>query len=117
MTTTVVKMLRPRPFWQFSHRTRGETFYRHRAPVRIAHWVNALCILFLLGSGLNIFNAHPRLYWGPYGADADRPFFSIDAVDTPGGARGVTQIGPWQFDTTGVLGWSKSAGEFMSRGW
>ena len=92
-------------------------FYRHRAPVRIAHWVNALCILFLLGSGLNIFNAHPRLYWGSYGADADRPFFSIDAVSVAGRGHGVTQIGPWQFDTTGFLGWSKSAGEFMSRGW
>jgi hypothetical protein len=41
-----------------------ESFYRHRLPVRITHWINALCILFLLGSGLNIFNAHPRLYWG-----------------------------------------------------
>jgi thiosulfate reductase cytochrome b subunit len=95
----------------------GEVFYRHRAPVRIAHWVNALCFLFLLGSGLNIFNAHPRLYWGLYGADADRPFFSIGAVDTPGGTHGVTQVGPWLFDTTGVLGWSRSDGSFAERGW
>ena len=58
----------------------GESFYRHRAPVRLTHWINALCILFLLGSGLNIFNAHPRLYWGKYGADADTPFFSIGSA-------------------------------------
>ncbi|HEX3809294.1 MAG TPA: cytochrome b/b6 domain-containing protein [Rhizomicrobium sp.] len=94
-----------------------ESFYRHRAPVRLTHWINALCILFLLGSGLNIFNAHPRLYWGIYGADADPAIFSIGAVDRPDGMHGVTQIGPWNFDTTGVLGWSKYNGEFTNRGW
>ncbi len=97
--------------------TDADGFYRHRAPVRLTHWINALCIVFLLGSGLNIFNAHPRLYWGLYGADADRPFFSLGAIDTPTGPRGVTQIGPWHFDTTGVLGWSKAYGEFQPRGW
>lgn len=94
-----------------------EGFYRHRALVRLTHWINALCILVLLGSGLNIFNAHPRLYWGLYGTDADHPFFSLGAIDTPAGPQGVTQIGPWHFDTTGVLGWSQVDGEFQARGW
>src|SRR5437762_10813399 len=96
---------------------RGESFYRHRAPVRLTHWINALCILFLLGSGLNIFNAHPRLYWGMTGTDADQPFFSLGAVDSATGPKGFTQIGPWQFDTTGVLGWSMADGQFQPRGW
>lgn len=95
----------------------SESFYRHRRAVRITHWINALCILFLLGSGLNIFNAHPRLYWGQYGADADKPFFSIKAVDRDGGTYGVTQPGPWHFDTTGFLGWSKRNGSYVARGW
>src|ERR1700733_6555884 len=95
----------------------GESFYLHRAPVRLTHWINALCILFLLGSGLNIFNAHPRLYWGLYGANSDPAFFSIGAYDTASGTRGITQIGPWHFDTTGVLGWSKYMGEETARGW
>jgi thiosulfate reductase cytochrome b subunit len=95
----------------------GESFYRHRAPVRLTHWINALCILFLLGSGLNIFNAHPRLYWGNYGADADTPFFSIGAYDTPKGTRGITEIGHNDFDTTGVLGWSKLNGQYTARAW
>ena len=38
--------------------------YRHRLPVRIWHWVKAVTLLVLLMSGLMIFNAHPRLYWG-----------------------------------------------------
>ena len=95
----------------------SETFYRHRAPVRLSHWINALCILFLLGSGLNIFNAHPRLYWGRYGADADTAFFSIGAYNTPQGVRGITEIGHTDFDTTGVLGWSKENGQDAARAW
>jgi thiosulfate reductase cytochrome b subunit len=95
----------------------AESFYRHRAPVRLTHWVNALCILFLLGSGLNIFNAHPRLYWGKYGADSDMAFFSIGAYDTPKGTRGITELGHTDIDTTGVLGWSKVNGQFAARAW
>ena len=97
--------------------TEREIIYRHRAPVRLTHWINALCILFLLASGLNIFNAHPRLYWGKYGADADTAFFSIGAYQTPRGVRGITAIGSWQIDTTGVLGWSKVNGTDTPRGW
>jgi thiosulfate reductase cytochrome b subunit len=104
-------------FWRFRRKPRGEVFYRHRVVVRLAHWINALCILFLLASGLNIFNAHPRLYWGQYGADADPAFISIGAYDMPAGTRGITQIGPWHFDTTGILGWSKYMGEDMARAW
>ncbi len=37
---------------------------RHSAVTRIAHWINAWCIALLLMSGLQIFNAHPALYWG-----------------------------------------------------
>jgi thiosulfate reductase cytochrome b subunit len=38
--------------------------YRHRLWVRITHWINAICMTVLLMSGLQIFNAHPALYWG-----------------------------------------------------
>jgi len=33
-------------------------FYRHRLPVRVMHWINAVSFFILLMSGLNIFNAH-----------------------------------------------------------
>src|ERR1043166_4322881 len=103
--------------WARLFRKKGETFYRHTAPVRLAHWINVLAILFLLGSGLNIFNAHPRLYWGQYGADADTPFLSIGAYSTPQGPKGYTYIGSKRIDTTGVLGWSKVNGEYANRAW
>ena len=58
----------------------SEIIYRHTRIVRIAHWINALCFLLLLLSGLQIFNAHPMLYWGQAGANFDTPWLSI-----PGG--------------------------------
>ena len=44
--------------------TRRETIYRHTGAVRVTHWVNVVCLLVLLMSGLQIFNAHPALYFG-----------------------------------------------------
>jgi thiosulfate reductase cytochrome b subunit len=37
---------------------------RHSPVTRLTHWINALCLALLLMSGLQIFNAHPALYWG-----------------------------------------------------
>ncbi len=44
---------------------------QHRLSTRLWHWVNALAVFILLMSGLTISNAHPRLYWGQYGANSD----------------------------------------------
>ena len=41
-----------------------EVIYRHSGAVRVTHWVNVLALLVLLMSGLQIFNAHPALYFG-----------------------------------------------------
>jgi Ni/Fe-hydrogenase b-type cytochrome subunit len=51
--------------------------YRHRLITRIWHWVNALAVLVMIPSGLMIFNAHPRLYWGNYGANFDHAWLSL----------------------------------------
>jgi thiosulfate reductase cytochrome b subunit len=99
-----------------SQRTK-EVIYRHRLVTRITHWINAFCITFLLMSGMQIFNAHPRLYWGQYGADSDRAFIEMTAVDDEhGGEAGLTRIGPFGIPTTGVLGVSKENGQWTERG-
>ena len=54
----------------------AETIYRHKLTVRITHWVNALVLLVMLLSGLQIFNAHPALYWGQ-ASDFTSPFIAI----------------------------------------
>ena len=57
--------------------------YRHSIATRVLHWLNALCVFIVLMSGLQILNAHPRLYWGQYGANMDVPFIVIHSA--PGG--------------------------------
>lgn len=53
------------------------TIYRHALATRIWHWVNAVTVFIMIGSGLMIFNAHPRLYWGQYGANFDHPWLML----------------------------------------
>ena len=60
------------------------TILRHRWPLRAMHWINLLCMLALVGSGLRIFNAHPALYWGQT-AHFDTPLFATQAM--PGTSR------------------------------
>jgi thiosulfate reductase cytochrome b subunit len=81
-------------------------FYRHRLWVRVTHWINVICMTGLLMSGLQIFNAHPALYWGNNSA-FDSPFFAIGTIqDAQGVSEGVTYIAGHSFDTSGVLGLS-----------
>jgi thiosulfate reductase cytochrome b subunit len=81
-------------------------FSRHRLWVRVTHWINVICMTGLLMSGLQIFNAHPALYWGRAAA-FDSPFFAIGTIqDAQGHSEGVTTIAGRRFDTTGVLGLS-----------
>src|SRR5436190_12191874 len=76
--------------------------YRHAALTRLTHWINVLALTLLLMSGLNIFGAHPALYWGQKAVFA-QPWLSITAVDKGDRMIGVTQIGSAKFETTGVL--------------
>ena len=89
---------------------------RHSLTVRLSHWLNVLFMTVLLFSGLQIFNAHPALYWGQYGADSDPSFLSLEAVEEGDALRGVTRVGGLSFDTTGTLGVSNVDGEPTARG-
>ncbi|MEO6102566.1 MAG: cytochrome b/b6 domain-containing protein [Pseudoxanthomonas sp.] len=96
---------------------RGELTYRHRLPVRIMHWINVICLVALFMSGLQIFNAHPALYWGQ-DSRFDQPALALKAMRAPNGEiRGITQVGSFRADTTGVLGASKNqSGVIQARG-
>ena len=80
----------------------GDVIKRHRLSTRLWHWVNALTLLVLLMSGLMIFNAHPRLYWGKYGASPDYAWLEINDTRT----TGYVQVGNLRVETTDVLGLS-----------
>ncbi|APG02866.1 hypothetical protein BJI69_02380 [Luteibacter rhizovicinus DSM 16549] len=90
--------------------------YRHRWPVRVMHWINVVCLCVLLGSGLQIFNAHPSLYWGNR-SDPGKAWLSLrGGQDAMGNVRGMTVLGDHAIDTTGVLGASKVDGQWAARG-
>ena len=42
---------------------------KHALSTRLWHWVNAISLIVLFMSGLNISNAHRHLYWGEWGFD------------------------------------------------
>ena len=90
---------------------RGSYLYlRHRWPVRLTHWLNVLSLTILLMSGLMIFNAHPSLDWGRQSYSGRPSFFEIGSrVAADGRTVGVTRIFGHTFETTGVLGISRSA--------
>ncbi len=77
---------------------------RHRWPLRWMHWINLACMLAMIGSGLQIFNAHPALYWGQ-AATFERPLLAMRGERLADGRqRGITLVGERRFDTTGLLG-------------
>jgi len=95
---------------------RKQLLPRHSALVRLTHWINVFCFSLLLMTGAQIFNAHPRLYWGEYGADNDHAWLSIDSLQNGSSVRGVLHLGSLTLETTGLLGASKDEGTLAARG-
>ncbi|MBI2539922.1 MAG: cytochrome b/b6 domain-containing protein [Deltaproteobacteria bacterium] len=76
--------------------------YRHNRITRLTHWINALALLILLMSGLQIFNAYPHLHWGSK-AEPEEAFFSIYAANEDGEIRGWHFFFAWLFALNGLL--------------
>jgi thiosulfate reductase cytochrome b subunit len=94
----------------------GTLVRRHRLSTRVWHWVNVVAFVIMLMSGLMIFNAHPRLYWGDYGANYDPAWLEIGSDD----GRGYLRFGGLTLDTAGVLGSQEVGGRPVRRafpGW
>lgn len=91
---------------ELDREARGEV-YRHTATVRVTHWLNVLFLTFMLGSGLQILNAHPSLYWGSR-SDPEAAWLEFSAgLSASGQLRGHTRLFGREFDTTGILGVSE----------
>ena len=72
----------------------------------------------LLMSGLNIFNAHPALYWGKSSYRGVPPLLEVRGKENDEDEiSGFTRVFGYEFNTTGFLGASRnSAGELAERG-
>jgi thiosulfate reductase cytochrome b subunit len=98
--------------------SRRYLYLRHSWPVRVMHWVNVIALLLLLMSGLQIFNAYPKLHWGLSAYNGKPPLLEMRAeMGADGSPIGVTQIFGHTFRTTGVFGVSNdSEGDPQERG-
>ncbi len=86
-------------------RAAGALLYRQRLATRLTHWLWAVCLFFMLLSGLQIFMARPDLYIGQQsGFGFDNTVLSIGARQVGGEWQGVTTLFGTSFDTTGWLG-------------
>ena len=91
-------------------------YHRHEWPVRVMHWINVVALTIMFMSGLQIFNAHAELNWGKSSYDGTPPVLTISSrVSAKGDVTGYTQLFGHEFDTTGVLGASRSANGSMVR--
>ena len=50
---------------------------RHTMGTRLWHWVNAVSLVVLFMSGLNISNAHRHLYWGEWGFAPEQAWLHV----------------------------------------
>jgi len=66
-------------------------------------------------SGLQIFNAHPRLYWGKYGVDTDKALIAVGSQKHEDGLHGFFRIGSLSIETTGILGVSQEGDAVAER--
>jgi thiosulfate reductase cytochrome b subunit len=76
--------------------------YRYAFLTRASHWVWALAFAVLVSSGLQIFNASPRLDASDKSDSARR----VLAIESPEDGVGTTTIFGRTFVTTGWLGWT-----------
>ena len=101
--------------------TGAALYYRHALAVRIMHWINVAALTILFMSGLQIFNAHPALYWGKSSYTGNPAILQIGVADKgDAGMIGYTRIFGYEFNTTGVLGLSRDGGQVYAQafpGW
>jgi len=112
---TIVADTETAPPLEAAPKTKGPLIYRQSIWTRVTHWVWAICLFFLLLSGLQIFNAHPALYLGEQSSfpemqgetpDFDSRVLSMYSMAVDGKLRGYTEIFGQRIETTGVLGLS-----------
>jgi Ni/Fe-hydrogenase b-type cytochrome subunit len=76
--------------------------YRYAFLTRVSHWLWALALVVLVGSGLQIFNASPQLD----ASDKSDPARRVLSIQAPAEGVGTTTILGRTFTTTGLLGWT-----------
>ncbi|MDP6414609.1 MAG: cytochrome b/b6 domain-containing protein [Gammaproteobacteria bacterium] len=101
--------------------------HRHSYNARICHWINVLCFVYLLLSGIMIFLQFPELYWGKVGFQGYDAVFKLsdwglsweeaDALGNRRWGRNYHYLFAWVFVINGLiyLGWNLWQKRFYSK--
>ncbi len=88
---------------------------RHALSTRLWHWLNLVVVVMLFMSGLTISNAHPWLYWGEWGFEAEQAWLAVprfpDWMTIPGyyslaTARDWHILAAWPFALLLLFAWA-----------
>ena len=84
----------------------GPLIYRQSWWTRLTHWIWAVCLFFLMLTGLQIFNAFPSLHIGQEsGFDYNNAILEIGARRAADDSlTGYTRLLGYEVDTTGIFG-------------
>ena len=84
----------------------GPLIYRQSRWTRLTHWIWAVCLFFLMLTGLQIFNAFPSLHIGQEsGFDYNNAILEIGARRAADDSlTGYTRLLGYEVDTTGIFG-------------
>jgi thiosulfate reductase cytochrome b subunit len=95
---------------------KGPLIYRQSIFTRLTHWVWAVCLFFLLLSGLNIFNARPQLYIGQEsGFGYNNTILEIGSEQVGDAYHGFLTVFGHKIDTTGIFGISGPPDQLEAR--
>lgn len=88
----------------------------HPVWVRVSHWIVAVSILVLAGTGFAILMVHPRLYWGEVGNDLTPALLELP-ISRNHRHGGWTTPGPVSADGAGPVTANRTYAIFNQNGW
>lgn len=107
----------------------GNWIHRHNYNVRICHWINVLCFVYLFLSGLMMFLQFPELYWGDVGFRGYEAIFKLsnwgltweeaDALGNRQWGRNYHFLFAWIFLFNNIIytAWNLKNRHFSKRMW
>ena len=107
----------------------GNWIHRHNYNVRICHWINVICFMYLLLSGIMMFLQFPELYWGDVGFRGYEAIFKLsnwgltweeaDALGNRQWGRNYHFLFAWVFLFNNLIyvGWNLRNRHFSKRMW
>lgn len=94
----------------------SEQKIKHKAWVKISHWIITLSFFALVFTGIEMLMVHPRLYWGEAGNDLTPALFELP-ISRNYKHGGYDNIVPFSADARAPVSGSRTYDIFNQNGW